>query len=53
MWKLYDLPKCVIFDRESQFVTELMKELNRMLGIKIKLSTLFHLQTDDQTKKIN
>ena len=53
VWKLYDLPKCVIFNRESQFVIELMKELNRMLGIKMKLSTLFHLQTDDQTEKIN
>ena len=53
VWKLYDLPKCVIFNRESQFVIELMKELNEMLGIKMKLSTLFHLQTDDQTEKIN
>ena len=53
VWKLNDLPKCVIFNRESQFVIELMKELNRMLGIKMRLSTLFHLQTDDQTEKIN
>ena len=45
------MPKYIIFDRESQFVTELMKELNRMLDIKMKLSTLFHLQTDDQTEK--
>ena len=48
-----NLPKYIIFDREPQFVTELMKELNRMLGIKMKLSTLFHLQTDNQTEKIN
>ena len=48
-----NLLKYIIFDRESQFVTELMKELNRMLGIKMKLSTLFYLQTDNQTEKIN
>jgi len=30
-------------------VAELMKELNRMLGIKTKLSTAFHPQMDGQT----
>jgi len=30
-----------------------MKELNRMLGIEIKLSTAFHLQTDSQTERMN
>ena len=29
-------------DRGPQFVAELMRELNRMLGIKTKLSTAFH-----------
>ena len=30
-----------------------MKELNHMLGIKTKLSTAFHLQTDGQIERIN
>jgi len=30
-----------------------MRELNELLGIKTKLSTAFHPQTDGQTKKIN
>jgi len=34
-------------------VAELTKELNRMLGIKMKLSTAFHPQTDGQTERIN
>jgi len=34
-------------------VAELMKELNRMLGIKSKISTAFHLQTDGQTERVN
>ena len=32
---------------------ELTKELNRMLGIEIRLSTVFHPQTDGQTERIN
>ena len=40
-------------DRGLQFVVELMKELNRMLGIETKLLTAFHLQKDGQTKQIN
>jgi len=31
----------------------LMKELNRMLGIKSKISTIFHPQTDRQTERVN
>ena len=42
VWKLHGLPESVVLDREPQFVAELTKELNRMLGIKTKLSTAFH-----------
>jgi len=30
-----------------------MRELNEMLGIKTKLSTAFHLQTDGQIERMN
>jgi len=32
---------------------ELIKELNKMLGIEMKLSTSFHPQTDSQTERMN
>ena len=32
---------------------ELTKELNRMLGIEMRLSTAFHPQMDGQTKQMN
>jgi len=50
VWKLYGLLESVISDRRSQFVVELMKELNRTLEIKMRLSTAFHLQTNRQTE---
>ena len=53
MWKLYGLPENIISDREPQFTTGLMKELNRMLEIESKMSTAFHPQTDRQTKRVN
>ena len=50
IWKLYGLLESVISDRGPQLAAELTKELNRMLGIKTKLLTAFHPQTDRQTK---
>ena len=50
VWKLYGLPESVVLDRGSQFAVELMKELNKMLGIETRLLTAFHLQTDGQTE---
>jgi len=42
-----------VLDRGPQFAAELMKELNRMLEIEIKLSTVFYLQMDGQMEQIN
>ena len=48
MWKLHRLPESVVLDRGPQFAAELMKELNRMLGIETRLLTVFHPQMDRQ-----
>jgi len=53
VWKLHRLPESVISDRGPQFAAELTKELNRMLGIKTKLSTAFHSQIDRQMERMN
>jgi len=53
VWKLHGLPESIVSDRGPQFAAELTKELNRMLGIKTKLSTAFHPQTNGQTERMN
>ena len=53
MWKLHGLPESVVLDRGPQFVAELTKELNRMLGIKMNLSTAFYPQMNGQTERMN
>ena len=53
VWKLHGLLESVVSDRGPQFAAELTKELNRILGVKTKLSTAFHSQTDGQTERMN
>ena len=53
IWKLYRLPESIIIDMGTQFTTEVIRELNCMLGINTKLLIAYHLQIDSQTKKIN
>ena len=50
IWKLYKLLESVMSDREPQFAVKLAKELNRSLGIEIRLLTSFHSQSDRQTE---
>ena len=53
VWKLHGLLESIVSDQGPQFVAGLTKELNRILGIKTKLSTAFHPQTDGQTEHMN
>ena len=53
VWKLHSLLESIISNRGLQFAVGVMRELNAILGIESKLSTVFHPQTDGQTKRIN
>src|SRR3979490_2986738 len=53
IWKLHGLPEEVISDRGTQFVSQFMQELNKLLGIKVAASTAYHPQSDDQTEWVN
>ena len=50
VWKLYGLLKQVMSDQGPQFVTEFTRKLYCLLGIKLAVTTTYHLQGDGQTE---
>jgi len=53
VWKLYGLPESIISDRGVQFVVGMMRKLNNLLEIQMKLLMAYHSQTDRQMERIN
>ena len=53
VWKLHGLPEEVISDRGPQFMSNFMRGLSEILGIKIAALMAYHLQTDSQTERVN
>ena len=50
---MHRLPESIVSDRGVQFMAEIMKELNNLLGIQMKLSIAYYPQTNRQTKRVN
>ena len=53
VWRLHGLLESIVLDKGPQFVAELTRELNRILGIETKLLMAFYLQTDGQIEWMN
>jgi len=53
IWKRTGIPKAIISDWGPQFAAQVTQELWRKLGIKQKLSTVFHPQTDSKLERVN
>jgi len=49
IWKHHGLPTDIMSDRDSRFTSEVWQEFLRLSGIRPRMSTAFHLQTDEQT----
>ena len=53
IYRRFGLPDVFLSDRGPQFASQAMQELMKLLGIKTRLSTAYHPQTDGQTERMN
>jgi len=44
--RLHGVPKSVVFDRDSNFLSHFWRSLWKLLGIKLSFSIAYHPQTD-------
>ena len=53
VYHIYGPPDTIILDYGPQFISAFWNEFTRILGIRLKLSTAYHPQTDGQTEIVN
>src|SRR5271168_3864925 len=53
LYKRFGLPDEILSDRGPQFAAQAFRELLKLLGIKSKLTTAYHPQTDGATERVN
>ena len=55
IWRLHGLPRDIVSDRDSgsRFTSNTWKDFLSITGIRLRMSTAFHPQTDGQTERVN
>ena len=51
--RLHGIPESIVSDRDTKFTSIFWKELHRLMGSKLLMSTVFQLQMDGATKRAN
>jgi hypothetical protein len=49
--RLHGVPKSIVSDQDSKFVSKFWQSLHNALGTKFSLSVAFHPQTVDQSER--
>jgi transposase InsO family protein len=52
-YKFHGLPAVIVTDRDRIFTSVFWKEFFKKLGVMMLMSTTYHPQTDEQTKRVN
>ena len=53
IYKLHGLPKNIISDRDVLFTSTFWKQLHRLIGTRLRLSSAYHPQSDGSTERAN
>jgi hypothetical protein len=53
IYRNHELSTNIVLDRGTQFTYNFWRGLLKLPGVKINLSTAYHLQTDGQTERVN